>query len=460
MQIIGLVLSLSLASPTTLNISSGSIEGTSFVLPIGIRKSLSAWGPGNNGGVDIPGSIGTNAWGHVFVIYNPTLATTDVLLSASAYNPVLPSGYTQKQIIQSFLTNAAGEVEPGEWTGDGRFTLSYGREAVLNYRLALPPPNPHVTYLGLVSAGTPYGVKLLAHFNTVGFNSDGLNYGFYSLLLDPDAYPIGRLDGSVPPWSGTVDPTAYARVSATALFAKPAGFNFTIPASQRTDEMGQVFFGSQSGTNNNFGHLYLQGWTHPREPDRPTVSIAIIGASLTMDRNANNWPNVAARELEFGKSSRVKIMLAGKEGQASSSWLSSGWASKVAAVRPHVVVLDMTADANPGFSISTSQSLANIYTFVDTIRANNPNVPIFLFKANHMRPDATQFANVLNYYANYAVVQANRSDIFILDTYTPWGNPALHPEEYANGDGIHPLFSGNTRATIPAFVSAIAPMVN
>lgn len=441
MQITGLILSLSLVSPTTLNISSGSIEGTSFVLPVGIRKSLSAWGPGNNGGVDIPGSIGANAWGHVFVIYNPTLATTDVLLSASAYNPVLPSGYTQKQIIQSFLTDGAGNIREGEWRQNGTFDLAIGVTAVLAENL---------TFTHLVPSGVPLGTKIRGRFNVVGYNTESSNWGFYGLVVDPDAYPTARLDGTA----------NYAGVTATAVFTKIQGLNCSVSMSQFSDEMGQIFFGSLSGTSNNMGHIYLQGWDHPRDPEHPTVSIAIVGASLTMDRNANNWPNVAARELELGKSSRVKIMLAGKEGQASSSWLSAGWASKVAAVRPHVVVLDMTADANSGQNISVAQSLANTYAFIDAIRANNPNVPIFLFKANHMRSDATQFANVLNYYSNYAVVQANRPNVFILDTYTPWGNPAVHPEEYANGDGVHPLFNGNRRVSIPEFVSAVGPFVN
>lgn len=435
--------------PAAICVGAGNHDN--MIFPVATSASIAA-------DSDISGTI--DKWGHIFAIRNPSTGQSKLLLSASAYNPLLPSGFTEKQILNSFLVDGAGNICPGVWRADGSFTLNEGAWPVRYDRLALPPPAPHVTYLHLVEAGTPMGLKLNARFGAVGYNNDAGYPPFYGLVLDPDAYPTGRLDGSVPPWSGTADPVAYARVAGTAVYAKPPGIAaWAVPIWQYTDEIGCVFHGSQSGTNNNYGHLYLQGWVHPREPDRPSVSMGILGASLTMDRNANNWLNVAAYQLEMGKTSRVRMMLAGKEGTASNYWISSGWVTVLARVRPHLVIIDMTPDANTGQGISVSQSLANLLTIIDTIRTNNPNVPIFLLKPCRMRADATQFSNVASYYANYATVQANRSNIGIIDAYTPWGDPALNPGEYAASDPIHPLFAGNVRVSIPATVTALSSFI-
>jgi len=422
---------------TTIGVSAGSVGNASFTTPI--TKNLSSWTAGSgNGGVD-GGSIPANAWGHIFSIYNPSTSASDILLSGSAYNPVLPSGFTEKQILNSFLIDSSGGFRQGQWRDDGSFDLSVGVAAFLNESL---------TNIHLMPAGCPLGLKLRARGRVVTFNLvDSGNPGFYVLAKDPDSYPTQRLVGE--------------DIDTSAAYDKIAGINGSQTLDMWTDCMGQVFVGAHASVAwaNNKGHIYTQGWWHPRETDHPTVTIGIVGASLTMDRNANNWPNVVARQLTIGKQSQVKMLLAGQEGKGSNDWIAAGWHSKVALARPHIAIIDGTADANPGFGISTAQALANLYTMIDAIRANNSSVPIFLFKANHMRSDATQFANVLNYYANYATVQANRSNISIIDTYTPWGDPALHPSEYDAVDPIHPLYAGSSRVTIPTTVTALSSYI-
>ncbi len=438
----GLVPFTNAMEPGTLSLSSGRVAGTPLMLQQAIGKTLAPWAAGDGGGLDIAGSIPAGAGGHIFVICcDPVTGKVDALLSASAYNPKLPDGYTQKQIINSFLTDAGGNVAQGNWRSDGTFELSLGR---------WPVQAESLINLHLVPTGMPAGTKIEGHFRIVAWDTGPNNYGFYGFLKDPDAYPVNRY----PPYPAH-DWNTFA------TYDKVAGINWSTRVTSFGDEMGQVLNGSASGSGATTfqNHVYLQGWRHPREADAPTVSIGILGASLTMDRNANNWPNVVAAELQQGKYSRVRVLLAGKEGTASNFWMSSGWVATLARVRPHLVILDMTADANPGQGITVAQSLSNLYAIVDAIRANNPDVPIFLFMANRMRADAAQFANVLAYYANYAVVQANRLNIHILDTYTPWGDAAMHPEEYSAADPIHPLFAGNRRVSIPVSVSIIAPFV-
>ena len=433
------------ADATKISVSPGTLGSMNIMTSI--TKSLSVWTQGSGGGLDISGSIAPNSGGHIFAIYNPTSGITDILLSGSAYNPILPPGFTQKQILNSFLTDSNGNFVQGVWHEDGNFDLALGQWPVQYENILIAGWSENYTYVHLVNAGTPRGTKLQGKFRIVLYNTESTNWGCYQYLKDPDTYPNGRyiINGTDDWKSATVD--------------KPAGINWSSNTNVFSDEFGRLLNGSRSGTSNNFNHVYLEGWLHPREADKPTVSIGFIGASLLMDRTANNWPNVAARQLQIGKQSQVRVLLSGKEGTASNYWIANGWHTALAQTRPHIAIIDMTPDANAGQGISVAQSLANTYTMIDVLRANNPSLPIFLFKANHMRADATQFTNVLSYYANYVTVQANRSNIGIIDTYTPWGDPSLNPNEYSAGDPIHPLFSGNIRVTIPVTVASISPLV-
>jgi len=189
------------------------------------------------------------------------------------------------------------------------------------------------------------------------------------------------------------------------------------------------------------------------------TTIAWIGASLGMDRSANNWPQIMAAGLRVGKSSPIQVATFGKEGTASNYWISAGWVDRCAAIRPDIVLYDATPDANTAQNVSLAQSLANMYAMVDTIRAKNSAAKIFLCTMNHMRSDATQFANVTSYYAQYATVEANRSDVGVIDCYTAWGDPSIYPAEYAADDPIHPLLAGNLRVTIPVISAALSPLI-
>lgn len=186
--------------------------------------------------------------------------------------------------------------------------------------------------------------------------------------------------------------------------------------------------------------------------------IAVIGASLNMDRNANNVTQLLAENLSVGKQSRVQVANFGKEGTASNYWISAGWVERAAAVRPDICMIDSTPDANTSQGISLSTALANLYAMVDAVRAKNADCKIFLLTMNHMMSAATQFANVTSYYAQLPTVKANRSNVDIIDCYTVWGDPTLHPAEYGN-DPIHPLLAGNLRVTIPVVSAALSPLI-
>ena len=187
--------------------------------------------------------------------------------------------------------------------------------------------------------------------------------------------------------------------------------------------------------------------------------IATIGASLSMDRNANNWTALLAAGLRVGKQSAVQVANFGMQGTASNYWISAGWVERAAVIRPDICLIDSTCDANTSQNISLAQALANLYAMVDAVQAKNAAVKIFLLTMNHMLPAATQFTSVTSYYAQLPTVKANRSNVDIIDCYTAWGDPSLHPSEYGS-DPIHPLLAGNLRVTIPIISAALAGLIS
>lgn len=75
------------------------------------KRLDAAWAAGSgNGGLDT-GSKANNAWYYVWLIRNPTSGVVDVLFSASATAPTMPSGYSQKRRLAGALrTDSAGNL--------------------------------------------------------------------------------------------------------------------------------------------------------------------------------------------------------------------------------------------------------------------------------------------------------------------------------------------------------------
>ncbi len=190
-------------------------------------------------------------------------------------------------------------------------------------------------------------------------------------------------------------------------------------------------------------------------------AIGMFGASDINDRNNRNWPNLLTRVLQIGKTSRVRADTFGFEGQGSTQWLADNRHLYLADTMPDVALLSFFADGAPGFGISTSQSLTNIYTTIDALRAKR-NMPIYLLKMWRMptAQETISFPNLAAMYGNYPTVVANRSNVGIIDCYTAWGDPALHPEEFDVGDQVHPLLNGHLRVTIPTISAAIAGLIS
>jgi hypothetical protein len=191
-------------------------------------------------------------------------------------------------------------------------------------------------------------------------------------------------------------------------------------------------------------------------------TVATLSASDVKDRNCRNWTQLVARQLEIGKTSRVRMMNFGYEGQGSPQWIADGHYIRMAGQRPDAALLSFFADGSVPLCPNLATNLANIYSAIDAIRAKRSDTPIFLIRSWRMTAsrEATTFAQLNGvYFTNYVTAAANRPNVSILDFYTPSGDPATHPGEWDGVDDIHPLLTWHQRVSIPLTVAALAPLV-
>lgn len=99
-------------SSATMTVSAGqAADGTATVLmelASSLAKTTSAWAVGAAGGLDT-GTIANNTWYHFYLIRRPDTGVVDVLISASASSPTLPTNYTQFRRIGAGRTNASAQ---------------------------------------------------------------------------------------------------------------------------------------------------------------------------------------------------------------------------------------------------------------------------------------------------------------------------------------------------------------
>jgi hypothetical protein len=151
-------------SSATLTVAAGFAADSTNVklmrLASSLAKTTSAWTAGAGGALDT-GSLANNTWYHWYVIYNPTTDTTDVLFSASASAPTLPSGYTLFRRIGAWATNGSAQWQLIRQKDD---TFLYDSPV-----MSLPQTTYGVTTALLTNVYVPTGVKVDAIFQYVAF---------------------------------------------------------------------------------------------------------------------------------------------------------------------------------------------------------------------------------------------------------------------------------------------------
>jgi len=116
----GLTLSTA-GSSSTFSVAAGvandSTNVTSMMLASTMSKTTSTWSSGTGNGALDTGAIANSTWYKVFLIYNPTSVTIDILISLSL-TPLLPTGYTLYRRIGFMKTNGSAQWTSFTQIGD------------------------------------------------------------------------------------------------------------------------------------------------------------------------------------------------------------------------------------------------------------------------------------------------------------------------------------------------------
>jgi|GEM_PF-6087722 len=221
-------------SPRTARNSTNDVD---IVLVSGILKRIdAAWAAGSGqGGLDT-GTVAIYATYHLFVIRNPTSGAIDVLISASASSPLLPSGFTQFRRIAALKTNDNANIYPGVWYANGEFAFN--------------PPPPHTmlapTSVTLWETFGPTGVKTKVKYMVNANDYDTGNPGFAVVFRDP-ALGIPTTFGQFAAW-------------------KPDGIATTEVLEAWTDNLARVYQGGLfSRPSSQLLQSYIIGWTDHRD---------------------------------------------------------------------------------------------------------------------------------------------------------------------------------------------------
>lgn len=145
---------LSYATTTTLNYSAGNFafdDGSGMATINAGTYNMATQGLN---GRDSAVAIAANTTYHLFQIYNPATQISGVISSASLSNPTLPSGFTKKKHIFSFITDGNSLIRP---------MIIYNRGAFIEVEyiniVALPVVN--ITVAGvIINPAVPVGFNV------------------------------------------------------------------------------------------------------------------------------------------------------------------------------------------------------------------------------------------------------------------------------------------------------------
>lgn len=186
-----------------------------------------------------------------------------------------------------------------------------------------------------------------------------------------------------------------------------------------------------------------------------TFDIAIMGDSLTVDRNARNWPFLLEKYLQVGKSQKVRACTFGHEGQ-NSNWGLANFAPMLNQ-KPRVALIGFINDANSAV-ISLSTSASNTNAMINQMRVASPDTLIYLMTV--AKPTAASaavsFPNLTGLDAQLSNI-ATAQGVGFIDCRSAWGAPIA--SEYDPSDGIHPLLQAYLRVTIPVVSAVLTPLI-
>jgi hypothetical protein len=193
-QFTGLTLSNGVTNPSsTIGIAAGGASSDDatitarvmMILPSAFTKTTATWVAGTAAGCLDTGTVAASTWYSVFLIQRTDTGNVDVLCSASATAPVMPTNYTKKRRLGSILTDAS--VAINFFTQRAVFWFTWATPSALNVNQTNPgSPAAAVT----ATATTPNGVVTQALLNVSLENGSTANLPIYfSALSDADLAP-------------------------------------------------------------------------------------------------------------------------------------------------------------------------------------------------------------------------------------------------------------------------------
>ncbi|MFN4126903.1 hypothetical protein [Pannonibacter indicus] len=227
-------MAVSYVNATTCSVAAGQarIGATAVSLASAMTKRLDgSWTAGSgNGGLDT-GTVQPNATYHLRAIRNASTGVADLLWSASATAPTMPSGWNSIQRLGAVLTDGSGNIRP--FVTDGKET-----------RLLTPVDQysgtgPRSLAL-LTCSGLPAGIRVQGLFRSSVWTGGSTDGGIRHVLGDGN------------------HSTAQQMVE---LYHSNGAKGIRVPVSQYTNTSAQVFFAVQEfGAPASLNQLTTLGW--------------------------------------------------------------------------------------------------------------------------------------------------------------------------------------------------------
>jgi hypothetical protein len=197
----GLTLSTA-GSSATFGIAAGvAVDSTNagfMSLATAFTKTTSAWSLGAAGGALDTGTIANSTWYHVYLIKRTDTGVVDVVVSANASAPALPTNYTLFRRIGSLLTNGSAQWVLFSQNGD-------------EFLWSTPVNDINTTTLGttptLFSTSVPPGIKVNVMFRAYMIATSA-QAGVLINSPDEAIAAVNSPNGNFSMQSGTIGTTA------------------------------------------------------------------------------------------------------------------------------------------------------------------------------------------------------------------------------------------------------------
>jgi hypothetical protein len=153
------------ATPTVIDVATGTAASDDNIAMMTLANAMTkncnaAWAVGSgNGALDSGSTIPANSWLHVFLIMRTDTGVVDVLVSASATAPTLPTNYTKKRRIGS-IKAVSSVIQTFAQYGDEFIWPNVSTWDVSNAAVSAAPGN-------IFSVNVPSGIQCIGVLSIV-----------------------------------------------------------------------------------------------------------------------------------------------------------------------------------------------------------------------------------------------------------------------------------------------------